>query len=533
MASAANKYSYEEEAERNYTMLQGFEWYTPGGGHHWRWLGDNAPRFAELGITALWLPPPTKGANTDSTGYDTYDLWDLGEFVKSGKDEDKETRTKYGTRQELEDAMDKLRQNGVSLYFDAVLNHRMGADGTETFKVQPVDDNDRSKDIGEAHDIDGWTRFDFPGRKGKYSAQKLNFNHFTGVDYDNKTGDKGVFRILGRNKDFADDVDSERGGYDYLMGADVDHAHSEVRDDIIAWGKWVLRTFPVAGWRFDAVKHISRHFIRDFVAAVRQEAREIRKEQGKPAIDESEGPICFGVGEFWKDSIESCLAYLGDFGNEQFSLFDAPLHYNFKEAGDLAEGYDLRKLFDGTIVQARPIDAVTLVENHDTQAGQALASVVSATFKPMAYAVILLRQDGYPCVFLGDLDGCHGEGDSQPSVPPMSDLAKFIKARRFFAFGQQRDYFDHASCVGWTRGGTDTHDGCAVVLCVGGSEGKKWMEVGKKYKGTKWVDAIGWLGGDDAQVEINEDGWAEFRSPAHSVGVWVPKDSQHLADVRK
>lgn len=44
--------------------------YTPGGGKHWNWLAENAPRFADMGITALWIPPPTKAAGAESTGYD-------------------------------------------------------------------------------------------------------------------------------------------------------------------------------------------------------------------------------------------------------------------------------------------------------------------------------------------------------------------------------------------------------------------------------------------------------------------------------
>lgn len=87
-------------------------------------------------------------------------------------------------------------------------------------------------------------------------------------------------------------------------------------------------------------------------------------------MNEEDGPIMFGVGEFWKDSVDSCMKYLGEFGEEQFSLFDAPLHYNFKEAGDAGKNYDLRKIFDGTIVQSRPLDAVTLCSNHDTQKGE-------------------------------------------------------------------------------------------------------------------------------------------------------------------
>lgn len=52
--------------------------------------------------------------------------------------------------------------------------------------------------------------------------------------------------------------------------------------------------------------------------------------------------------------------YLGTLG-VQFSLFDVPLHYNFKEAGDRGAGYNMTQIFDGTIVQRRPIDAMYVV----------------------------------------------------------------------------------------------------------------------------------------------------------------------------
>jgi alpha-amylase len=45
---------------------------------------------------------------------------------------------------------------------------------------------------------------------------KYNFNHFTGVDFDNKTGKKSIFRIEGENKYWAEAVDSENKNYDYL-----------------------------------------------------------------------------------------------------------------------------------------------------------------------------------------------------------------------------------------------------------------------------------------------------------------------------
>lgn len=213
MASSANKHS--DKLDHNYTMMQAFEWYTQGEGKHWKWLGENAKRFADIGITAVWIPPPTKGASDSSTGYDIMDTWDLGEFPNAGEEgPNASTRTKYGTRQELEDAMQELRKNGISIYVDAVLNHRMGANEKQTFKARMVDENDRTKFCSEPYDIEGWTKFDFPSRKGKYSDFKWGFEHFTGVDWDAKSETKAIFRIEGDNKHWASDVDKENGNYD-------------------------------------------------------------------------------------------------------------------------------------------------------------------------------------------------------------------------------------------------------------------------------------------------------------------------------
>ena len=67
--------------------------------------------------------------------------------------------------------------------------------------------------------------------------------------------------------------------------------------------------------------------------------------------------------------------------------------------------FDMSRLFEGTLVDARPDLAVTFVDNHDTQPGQSLESWVDGWFKAAAYGLILLRAYGYPCVFYGDLYG--------------------------------------------------------------------------------------------------------------------------------
>ncbi|KAK7047862.1 hypothetical protein VNI00_006190 [Paramarasmius palmivorus] len=457
--------AYSAAKEQNYTMLQAFEWYSEGKGVHWKKLAKKVPELASIGITAMWIPPPTKAAGQESVGYDIYDLYDLGEFDQKGG-----RRNKYGTKEELIETVKKAGEAGIVTYVDAVLNHKFGADKAETFGAIEVDNDDRTKEVSELAGLASNSPVE------EINKLKWNFNHFTGVDYDENTGKKAIFRIQGDGKYWASGVDNENQNYDYLMGADIDHSHPEAHEDVINWGKWIINEIGAAGFRFDAVKHIDSGFIADFVKAVRQG---------------TDKPKMFAVGEFWKDSLEDLEAYLESLGT-QFSVFDAPLHYKFKEAGDCANEYDLRTIWDGTVVQKRPIDAVTLVDNHD-------------------------------CVFWGDLYGTEGpEGNPQQ---PVSQLGDLIRARKLFAYGELRDYWDHMNCVGWVRMGDPENgrDGCAVVLCNGDEEGTKRMEVGKEHAGEKWTDILGWYEGE---IVIGDDGWADFKSSARSVSVWVKEGAK-------
>ena len=47
--------------------------------------------------------------------------------------------TKYGTKEELIDAINELHKYGINVYLDAVLNHKGGADETERFLAIEVD----------------------------------------------------------------------------------------------------------------------------------------------------------------------------------------------------------------------------------------------------------------------------------------------------------------------------------------------------------------------------------------------------------
>ncbi len=160
----------------NGVMIQYFHWYHPGD--LWNEFADRVILLKDLGFTAAWLPPATKGdLGTEGRGYDLYDLYDLGEFDQKGG-----VPTIYGTREEYLNAIEKAHEAGISVYADIVLNHRMGGDENEWITVHEVDENNRNNIISEPFDVSANTRFTFPARKGKYSDFIWNYRCFSGID---------------------------------------------------------------------------------------------------------------------------------------------------------------------------------------------------------------------------------------------------------------------------------------------------------------------------------------------------------------
>ncbi len=477
----------------NGTLMQFFEWYLPADASLWRQLAEKATNLVDAGITALWLPPAYKDANgINGVGYATYDLYDLGEFDQKGS-----IATKYGTHSEYLSAIKACQKAGIDIYADIVLNHKIGADETETLNAYECAGFHRDQVSGNESKIDAWTRFTFPGRMGKYSDFIWDAKHFDGVDWDNTARKNSIYLLNG--KSWESNVDAENGNYDYLMGADLDFSHPEVIDELTKWGKWYLDTTGINGFRLDAVKHISTEFYHNWLPTMRAHA----------------GKELFAVGEYWHHDLHVLREYLTK-TNHCMSLFDVPLHFNFYQASQNSDGYDLRKLFDNTLVASDPIHAVTFVDNHDTQPGQALQSFVAEWFKPLAYAMILLRENGYPCVFYGDYYGIPTHGITPVGKP----LYNMLSVRRTHAYGMQHDYFDDFYCVGFTReGNCDSPETGLACLISSKFDTQKRMYVGSQHAGQKFFDATRNI---QRIITIDADGNGDFPVNAKSVSVWIP-----------
>jgi alpha-amylase len=132
------------------------------------------------------------------------------------------------------------------------------------------------------------------------------------------------------------------------MFADVDYSNPEVREDVFRWGEWIGKELPLSGIRFDAVKHYSEDFLRDFIRH----------------LDRTVGRNWFLVGEYWRDDLDVLAGYIKRMGN-RISLFDVTLVSNLARIS-MARKPDLRTVFKDTLALHCPRNAVTFVQNHDT-----------------------------------------------------------------------------------------------------------------------------------------------------------------------
>ncbi|KAF9190984.1 hypothetical protein BGZ51_008002 [Haplosporangium sp. Z 767] len=138
-----------------------------------------------------------------------------------------------------------------------------------------------------------------------------------------------------------DDIDSEKSNFDYMMCCDIDYKHPDVIEETEKWARWCDKEFEIDGFRTEALKHVNFGFITHLLEHVRKETN-------------NTDFFCIGAG--------------------REGLF-----------------FDMRTIFDGTLVKSSPEIAVTFKDNHDTQPIQVLESYL-----------IFLRFDGYQCLFCGD-----------------------------------------------------------------------------------------------------------------------------------
>ena len=553
----------------NGVVFQFFHWYLDkddsyqGNKPLWVFLKDEADHLREIGVDAVWIPPACKGSGGDqTTGYDIYDHFDIGEFNDKGSE-----RTKYGKKEQLHDAINALHghirsssgalikdegKKYIQVYGDIVLNHRAGGNLDDFWQAIRVDKDNRNHERWKPGyesgliEIKAWTKFDFSVRNNQYSSFKWRVRHFDSVDntaeirqdgkvFNENGGEKGnyIYRFLFNEsgykpelKNFEKWVSLEKGNFDYLQDSDPDYGRFDVREEMKYWGQWFVNEVGLDGLRLDAIKHITAGYIREWLGHVRAQT-------GKPL---------FTVGEYIARDTAILHGYITEVTTagqypQDISLFDFPLRFLFRNASWEGEAFDLRALNYNTLMAEQPAKAVTFVENHDYQFGREHDSHVQEWFKPLAYTFILLRDKGYPCIFFPDYYGSHDKDKhwGQPSGREYLDL--LLKLRKQFALGEERFYADR-NVAGWVRMGGVSGAKGAMAVTINNSYGavkairmntgrfnKRFYHLATiKLKDGKFLVAKQRyeVYGDKAEyLWTDQYGWADFLADGGTAAIWI------------
>ena len=452
----------------NGVMMQGFYWNVPTitpAGTWWQNLGSKATELSQAGITALWLPPAYKGSGALDVGYGVYDRYDLGEFNQKGT-----VATRYGTLGQLQSCITALHGQGVQVYEDMVMNHLTSADAQEQFSIGGINYN-------------VYTSFTYPGRGNTYSAYKWHYYNFNGTQ---QAPNNGWYQW--NAWDFQPYANGD--AYDNLLGSEIRYADVNQVNETISWGNWMTTKLGLDGYRLDATKHMLTSFVNSWLD-------NMKGSSGR-----------FAVSEAWFRNLTDLNNYAASTGGRT-SLFDVPLHYIFNDMSNGNGTWDMRGLQFAGFTEANGALSVSFVDNHDTdQSGGALYSPVS-NLKMLAYAYILTREKGYPCVFYRD----YYEYGLGPQIKQL------IAIRKANAYGAANEYtsVDDTNVYAYSRAGDATHKGLLELLNDDGASASKGITT--PFANATLTDATG---NNAGIVTTNASGYGVFPVGARSYAVWVP-----------
>ncbi|MEE2902750.1 MAG: alpha-amylase family glycosyl hydrolase [Myxococcota bacterium] len=367
-------------AERPETILQFFE-------TSWNDVSDRMPEIARLGYTAIWLPPPTKGAEgTFDVGFAVFDRFDLGD-----KDQRGTIATRYGTKAELLRMVDEAHRFGIKVYFDIVMNHNSNPALVETsgfsgeaakieeypgthpldYHVLPARDAGNGNwEVRQAQIFGGGTYIlgpDFGAGESFVAATPMpmdvnvpGYTHLVRaprVDFSNATEiDEQYLSLLGLI-DFAIEQIVENGApaandgqnliADLPLPRFIRHPNEpdkypggtpveeDIREMMVRWIEWFGNETNCDGLRLDAIKHVPQTFFDsdfpndpiDFNGAFQRNLNQRRGYTDTNDDDGEQDALLFG------ESYTGDLGSLESYRNTGMYLLDFPLLFKMADSG--------------------------------------------------------------------------------------------------------------------------------------------------------------------------------------------------------
>eukprot|EP00746_Dinoflagellata_sp_MGD_P123426 gnl/MRDRNA2_/MRDRNA2_58076_c0_seq1.p1 gnl/MRDRNA2_/MRDRNA2_58076_c0~~gnl/MRDRNA2_/MRDRNA2_58076_c0_seq1.p1 ORF type:complete len:855 (+),score=118.50 gnl/MRDRNA2_/MRDRNA2_58076_c0_seq1:96-2660(+) len=321
----------------NSIMLQGFHWESQRVGRWYDVVSSHVDEFSKLGITDVWLPPPSK--SVDKEGYLPSQLYNLD-------------ASNYGTEIQLVELLAKLHDKGIRGICDIVINHR----------------------CADAQDSSG--RWNIYNSGSDERGQNLNWKGWAVVQGDQYSDGTG---------------ENNPTGESYPAAPNIDHANAKVRESLIEWMQWLKTYIGFDGWRFDFVKGYAPEFVSEYCS----------RTQPAWAVGELWDSLAYGANgaEHNQDAHRQRLCNWIDGTDANCYAFDFTTKGILQEAVTTGQFWRLKDSRGGPpgLIGWYPSRAVTFIDNHDTGGIQSHWPF-PRTSVLIGYAYILTHP-GIPCLF--------------------------------------------------------------------------------------------------------------------------------------
>jgi alpha-amylase len=463
-------------------FMQAFFWNTTPGGIWYDSLAKIAPRLASAGIGAVWLPSPAKGmAGGWSMGYDPYDHYDFGEYNQCGSVE-----TRFGSKQELVNAINTFHSVGIQVWADAVMNHMNGGERKQKYECKPYPSFPDSE----------YLQFYYPNGSGRFKKDSSYF-------YPNLQ---------------TCDVNSPyHGDPVYQFGVWLAKDKPKVKDSLVVWGQYLRNGLKFDGFRIDAVKHMDPYFVGPWLS---------NANAGGYAVAEYYGSI---------DEIKTWLYYCQSVFGGDVSMFDFPLRFDLKDmCNNTSGGYDMNWL-DGAGLLNNGVsgyDVATFVDNHDFDRigwdGNVDVGHSPIIYnKDLAYAYILFSE-GRPCIWFKDYFGYGLDGK----------LDTLIWIRQNYLWGGTTK---RSGLNPWYVGSADdqvTQSRDIYVACRNGGSGKPQVFLVINDNSSQWRGV--WVNTNHPNAVFRDftgraidkqaagDGRVDLWAPPRGYAIYIPDTSVHI-----
>ena len=363
------------------------------------YLTELAPRLAEMGIDAIWIPPTIKNSGTNSVGYSPFDHYDLGDKFQKNS-----TKTRMGDKDELLRMVAVMHANGIDVIQDLVLNHVSNAgsaNGSGGQDPAAMDDGqtNRYKNfryVSFKTPASSESTAQYLARDGRFPKNWHNF-------YPNNNNLCCTNEI--NSPYWGPDISYESNAYGLSSNALHNPTQSAdyMRNGMRNWLIWYKKQVGFDGLRLDAVKHFPSYVSEDMLWNLQY-----------GAMWASGGQEMFAVGE-WVGGTAQLDAW-ADAVQNRAGTFDFNLRFALSAMVSSNGAYDLGQI--PSQQQQNRQRTVPFVNNHDTFRPQLSAqgnytgwntgSQLSPHIEPndvrnSAAHAIVISLDGAPQLFFEDL----------------------------------------------------------------------------------------------------------------------------------